>query len=349
MWVGQNRPRGIRVSGRVTGRTTIPMTPSLGHRYSAFSETPHKPQINLIYGRYVMIDPAGKAILELSASPWNLNMARGAQYTAGSATCFNYRAFHDASSGWGTSTVELDLNKYRPRHSAIVLSPSSFTLLPYHISTMLKHSENKLNSSPPSPSLTAVEPSHPTPEDKPAKLGVQPISSATGGVPRTTSPINPASIAYPSSNAKPPEQAEKYEHEQLENSNPGLFQALEEAGVYFAYRDAEGSDIIRSTKEDKRNPRNYPKWKRYLIVGLASWLNNLVCLCVSGYSTGAGQIAEEFNVSAEVVTVGLSLYVVSRTSADGTSIQCLIRTSFCAVFSSVLLSVIRSPNYLLRA
>jgi hypothetical protein len=179
---------------------------------------------------------------------------------------------------------------------------------------MLKHSENKLNSSPPSPSLTAVEPSHPTPEDKPAKLGVQPISSATGGVPRTTSPINPASIAYPSSNTKPPEQAEKYEHEQLENSNPGLFQALEEAGVYFAYRDAEGSDIIRSTKEDKRNPRNYPKWKRYLIVGLASWLNNLVCLCVSGYSTGAGQIAEEFNVSAEVVTVGLSLYVVSRAS-----------------------------------
>ncbi|KAH8078023.1 polyamine transporter [Filobasidium floriforme] len=175
---------------------------------------------------------------------------------------------------------------------------------------MLKHSENKLNSSPPSPSLTAVEPSHPTPEDKPAKLGVQPISLATGGVPRTTSPINPASIAYPSSNTKPPEQAEKYEHEQLEKSNPGLFQALEEAGVYFAYRDAEGSDIIRSTKEDKRNPRNYPKWKRYLIVGLASWLNNLVCLCVSGYSTGAGQIAEEFNVSAEVVTVGLSLYVL---------------------------------------
>jgi hypothetical protein len=159
-----------------------------------------------------------------------------------------------------------------------------------------------LPSSPPSPSLTAVE-------AQPVEFGKQPISSATGGVPRTASPIDPMSIAYPSPDKSA--QQEKFEHEQLENSNPDLFKALEEAGVYFAHKDQEGSDIIRSTKEDKRNPRNYPKWKRYLLVGLASWLNNLVCLCVSGYSTGAGQIAEEFNVSDEVVTVGLSLYVVS--------------------------------------
>jgi hypothetical protein len=288
------------------------MNPTLGPGTPPSLDTPDKPQRILIYGRYLTIDPAGKTTLELSASQWNLNMARGAQYTAGLATCFNYRASNDASSQAGvqvpSSSTSTNIAFDNQRSNSVRRCPLD------HLSTMLKHSENKLNSSPPSPSLTAVESSHSVTEDKPAKLGVQPISSATGGVPRTTSPINAASIAYPSSNAKPPEQAEKYEHEQLENSNPGLFQALEEAGVYFAYRDAEGSDIIRSTKEDKRNPRNYPKWKRYLIVGLASWLNNLVCLCVSGYSTGAGQIAEEFNVSAEVVTVGLSLYVVSRAS-----------------------------------
>jgi hypothetical protein len=38
------------------------------------------------------------------------------------------------------------------------------------------------------------------------------------------------------------------------------------------------------------------------------------CLCASGYSTGVGEIEDRFNVSSEIGTLGLSLYLVSNGS-----------------------------------
>jgi len=102
----------------------------------------------------------------------------------------------------------------------------------------------------------------------------------------------------------------KLEHDQLEHSDPTLHQALTENNAYLHRRDEHGSYLIRATKDDKTNPRNWPNWKRYAVVGLAAWLNNMACLCVSGYSTGAEQLTEEFGVSAEIGTLGLSLFIL---------------------------------------
>jgi MFS family permease len=38
--------------------------------------------------------------------------------------------------------------------------------------------------------------------------------------------------------------------------------------------------------------------------------NVLTCLCAGGWSSGASYAAEEFGVSAEVATLGLSMYVL---------------------------------------
>lgn len=36
----------------------------------------------------------------------------------------------------------------------------------------------------------------------------------------------------------------------------------------------------------------------------------MTCLCAGGYSSGVGQLVEEFGVSDEVGTVGLSMYIL---------------------------------------
>ncbi|WWD20497.1 hypothetical protein CI109_104973 [Kwoniella shandongensis] len=75
-------------------------------------------------------------------------------------------------------------------------------------------------------------------------------------------------------------------------------------------KDESGNLLIRSLHGDPQSPRSWPNWKRYGIVGLASLLNNLVCLCVSGYSTGVEQMEEELGFGSELGTLGLSLYIL---------------------------------------
>lgn len=64
--------------------------------------------------------------------------------------------------------------------------------------------------------------------------------------------------------------------------------------------------IVHFESGDNLDPHQWPAWKRYGTVAFASWLNVLVCIGASGYSTGSTEIAEEFGVSDEVVTLGVS-------------------------------------------
>jgi hypothetical protein len=70
--------------------------------------------------------------------------------------------------------------------------------------------------------------------------------------------------------------------------------------------------LVRFEHGDANDPHQWPTWKRYWCVVFASWLNILVCIGASGYSTGATGIGKDFHASEEVVTLGLSLYVVRR-------------------------------------
>ncbi|KAK0660157.1 Efflux pump FUB11 [Lasiodiplodia hormozganensis] len=62
--------------------------------------------------------------------------------------------------------------------------------------------------------------------------------------------------------------------------------------------------------DDRDTPRNWPKWKKWYITCFVSMLNVLTCLCAGGYSSGQEQLIETFSVSAEVGTVGLSMYIL---------------------------------------
>ncbi|KAF2089142.1 MFS general substrate transporter [Saccharata proteae CBS 121410] len=61
---------------------------------------------------------------------------------------------------------------------------------------------------------------------------------------------------------------------------------------------------------DRDNPRNWPKWKRWYITCFACILNVLTCLVAGGYSSGQDDVAKTFNVSSEVATLGLSMYIL---------------------------------------
>ena len=61
---------------------------------------------------------------------------------------------------------------------------------------------------------------------------------------------------------------------------------------------------------DRDNPRNWPKARKWYITCLASLLNVFTTWCAGGISSGATGIQEEFGVAAEVTTLCLSLYVL---------------------------------------
>ncbi|OJJ42318.1 hypothetical protein ASPZODRAFT_125656 [Penicilliopsis zonata CBS 506.65] len=68
--------------------------------------------------------------------------------------------------------------------------------------------------------------------------------------------------------------------------------------------------LITFAPEDREHPRNWPRWRKWYITCLVSMLNVFTTWCAGGISSGASEIATEFDVSSEVTTLALSLYVL---------------------------------------
>ncbi|KZP30509.1 MFS general substrate transporter [Athelia psychrophila] len=100
---------------------------------------------------------------------------------------------------------------------------------------------------------------------------------------------------------------------QFADSDPAVHQAILNAHAIVSHTQ-DGKVLIQSARGDPDSPRSWPNWKRYGIVILASFLNNLVTICVSGYSTGTAQMEQEFGVSEEVGTLGLSTFILGFAS-----------------------------------
>lgn len=67
---------------------------------------------------------------------------------------------------------------------------------------------------------------------------------------------------------------------------------------------------VSFTPNDPSNPRNWPSWKKWSLFLVLIPLDLSVSWGASGYSPAASLLAKEFHVSAEVATLGLSLYVI---------------------------------------
>lgn len=76
------------------------------------------------------------------------------------------------------------------------------------------------------------------------------------------------------------------------------------------YPHSQTKLYLKYSPYDKENPRNWSPLKKWYITCLVCMSNVLTCVCAGGISCGASQIATEFNVSGEITTLALSLYIL---------------------------------------
>ncbi|KAJ9104566.1 hypothetical protein QFC21_002064 [Naganishia friedmannii] len=139
-------------------------------------------------------------------------------------------------------------------------------------------------SDPPSPTLTAVD----LPDTYTGIAGSRtPTTTESYGM---ISKVHPADletgISHMDTNAVRNDTI-KEGKQHLERLEPSMHAALQEVKVSIV-EVHEGNVYISSNVDDPDNPRNWPKWKR----------------------TGAVYMNEEFGLSEEVGTLGLSLYIL---------------------------------------
>lgn len=68
--------------------------------------------------------------------------------------------------------------------------------------------------------------------------------------------------------------------------------------------------VVEFIPDDKRNPMGFPMWKKWVITLLVAFATLAVAFVSSAYTGGIQQIIEEFGASEEVVTLGVSLFVL---------------------------------------
>lgn len=68
--------------------------------------------------------------------------------------------------------------------------------------------------------------------------------------------------------------------------------------------------VVEYLPHDRRNPMLFPMWKKWVITILVALATLAVAFVSAAYTGGVNQIIEEFQVSDEVVTLGVSLFVL---------------------------------------
>ncbi|CAA9958501.1 Benomyl/methotrexate resistance protein [Pyrenophora teres f. maculata] len=78
--------------------------------------------------------------------------------------------------------------------------------------------------------------------------------------------------------------------------------------------EGEGTDedpyVVEWIENDPRNPMTFPKMKKWIMALAVANSVLVVSFCSSAFSGGVQQIMREFGVSQEIVTLGLSLFVL---------------------------------------
>ncbi|KAL9104570.1 MAG: hypothetical protein Q9163_000492 [Psora crenata] len=78
----------------------------------------------------------------------------------------------------------------------------------------------------------------------------------------------------------------------------------------FQREDGTDVEVVTFSPGDKSNPRNWPLWRKWSIVGVIIPIDLTVSWAASGFSPASMKFQEDFGVSTEVATLGLSLYVL---------------------------------------
>ena len=85
---------------------------------------------------------------------------------------------------------------------------------------------------------------------------------------------------------------------------------VEKTPVY----DGQGTDgdpfVVEFQKDDPGNPLNWGSFRKWFITLIATTSVFAVTLTSSAYSVSANEVFQDFDISSEVFTLGLSLFVL---------------------------------------
>ena len=70
------------------------------------------------------------------------------------------------------------------------------------------------------------------------------------------------------------------------------------------------AEVVQFPPGDKENPRNWPAWRKWSIIAIIVPIDLTVSWGASAFSPAQTDFEKDFKVSAEVGTLGLSLYVL---------------------------------------
>lgn len=74
--------------------------------------------------------------------------------------------------------------------------------------------------------------------------------------------------------------------------------------------DGTDVELVTFPPGDPANPRNWPGWRKWSIVIVILLVDLTVSWAASGYSPASKEFSKDLDVSTEVATLGLSLYVL---------------------------------------
>lgn len=71
-----------------------------------------------------------------------------------------------------------------------------------------------------------------------------------------------------------------------------------------------GAKIVHFSSRDPEDPRNWPRWKKWLTIGPVLLIDLSVSWGASGFSPASKKFAHDFGLPASLGTLGLSAYVL---------------------------------------
>ena len=71
-----------------------------------------------------------------------------------------------------------------------------------------------------------------------------------------------------------------------------------------------GTTLVHFSHGDPEDPRNWPRWKKWLMIGPILLIDLSVSWGASGFSPASKKFAEDFGLPSGLGTLGLSTYIL---------------------------------------
>lgn len=85
---------------------------------------------------------------------------------------------------------------------------------------------------------------------------------------------------------------------------------VEKKHIYEGHGTEEDPFVVEFQKDDPSNPMNWSSFRKWSVTTIATFSVFAVTLTSSAYSVSANEVFQSFDVSTEVFTLGLSLFVL---------------------------------------